>query len=81
MAADRIDGLVLAAEAIRAARVDQGGPRVLDVRYDRRLLDAGAVFGRLGDAGYGIVDIATHDARLEDIFLALTGHAPVAEDA
>lgn len=64
-----------------AARVDQGGPRVLDVRYDRRLLDAGAVFGRLGDAGYGIVDIATHDARLEDIFLALTGHAPVAEDA
>ena len=54
-------------------RIDLLDPRRLDILYDKREVQAGAVLARLADAGIGIVDVATREADLEDVFLKLTG--------
>jgi ABC-2 type transport system ATP-binding protein len=53
------------------------GERELVVTYSKDKVNAGEVLGALQAAGFGIVDVSTHEADLEDVFLSLT-RAPAA---
>lgn len=48
------------------------GERELVITYSKDKVNAGEVLGALQSAGLGIVDVSTHEADLEDIFLNLT---------
>jgi len=48
------------------------GPRTLAITYNKDKVNAGDVLAMLQRAGLGIVDVSTHDADLEDVFLNLT---------
>lgn len=56
-----------------ATRVTKLDPRRLDILYDKGRTSAGALLARLAEAGLAIVDVSTHEADLEDVFLKLTG--------
>jgi ABC-2 type transport system ATP-binding protein len=53
------------------AGLDASG-RLLTLTYDRRRHTAGALLGQLAAFGLVVVDVATRDADLEDVFLKLT---------
>ena len=48
------------------------GDRTLEITYAKDRVNAGEVLGAVQAAGYGIVDVSTKEADLEDVFLALT---------
>ncbi len=54
-------------------RIDLVAPRTLDILYDKKVVQAGAVLARLQTAGLSVVDVSTREADLEDVFLQLTG--------
>jgi ABC-2 type transport system ATP-binding protein len=53
------------------------GERTLKITYSKDKVNAGDVLSALQEAGLGVVDVSTHEADLEDIFLNLT-RAPAA---
>jgi len=55
----------------RTSLDDQG--RLLTLTYDKRETSAGAVLASVSAAGLTILDVSTHEADLEDVFLQLTG--------
>ena len=59
-------------------RVEQTGPRTLEITYRKDRANAGEVLAALGAAGLGIVDVSTRDPDLEDVFLSLTRDSAVA---
>jgi len=56
-----------------ALTVHKANARRLDICYDKQHAGAGQIFAAVTAAGYGIVDVATRGAHLEDVFLELTG--------
>jgi ABC-2 type transport system ATP-binding protein len=54
------------------ARTELKGERVLVLTYDKRDRNAGQVLAGVAAAGLGVVDVATEEADLEDVFLTLT---------
>jgi ABC-2 type transport system ATP-binding protein len=48
-------------------------PRTLVLRYPPSKISAGQLLALLQAAGYGVTDLSTREADLEDIFLKLTG--------
>lgn len=56
-------------------RVEWLGGRRLKITFDKQAVTAGRVIAALSGAGFGIVDITTQEADLEDVFLALTASA------
>lgn len=56
-----------------ARRVTRLDDRRLDILYDKRLTTAGALLASLAEGGLSVVDVSTHEADLEDVFLQLTG--------
>ncbi|MFN3387808.1 MAG: ABC transporter ATP-binding protein [Allosphingosinicella sp.] len=48
------------------------GERTLAITYRKDRVNAGEVLAALQDEGYGIVDVSTREADLEDVFLNLT---------
>ncbi|WP_373488792.1 ABC transporter ATP-binding protein [Blastomonas sp.] len=46
--------------------------RMVEISYNKDHLNAGQVMTRVREAGYGIVDVSTREADLEDVFLNLT---------
>ena len=48
------------------------GERTIAITYDKTRVNAGDVLGALASAGFGVVDVSTREADLEDVFLALT---------
>jgi ABC-2 type transport system ATP-binding protein len=54
------------------------GNRRIAISYDRQRAGAGQLLMLLGQAGYGVADVSTEEADLEDIFLHLTQEAPKA---
>jgi ABC-2 type transport system ATP-binding protein len=48
------------------------GERVIAITYNKSKVNAGEVLAALGQAGYGVVDVSTREADLEDVFLSLT---------
>lgn len=53
------------------------GERTLAITYQKDQVNAGEVLAAVQAAGFGIVDVSTREADLEDVFLNLT-RAPVA---
>jgi ABC-2 type transport system ATP-binding protein len=53
-------------------RVDQTGPRTLEVQYRKDHANAGDVLAALRREGLEIIDVSTKDPDLEDVFLSLT---------
>ncbi|MFK3889473.1 ABC transporter ATP-binding protein [Sphingomonas sp. NPDC079357] len=54
------------------------GTRTLEVTYAKDRVNAGEVLGAIQRDGYGIVDVSTKEADLEDVFLNLTRAANAA---
>ena len=48
------------------------GDRVLAITYSKDRVNAGDVLAAVGAAGFGVVDVSTKEADLEDVFLSLT---------
>jgi ABC-2 type transport system ATP-binding protein len=53
-------------------KVEVKGERVLVITYRKDQANAGEVLGAVQSGGYGIVDVSTREADLEDVFLNLT---------
>jgi ABC-2 type transport system ATP-binding protein len=60
-------------------KIELQGQRVLAVTYRKDQVNAGEVLAAIQGDGYGIVDVVTKEADLEDVFLNLTraANAPV----
>ncbi|MGC6399999.1 ABC transporter ATP-binding protein [Sphingomonas sp. FW199] len=56
-------------------KIERKGDRILDITYRKDQANAGDVLGAVQAAGYGIVDVSTREADLEDVFLNLTAAA------
>ena len=57
------------------------GERMLEISYDKDRTSAGQVLALVQAQGFGIVDVTTREADLEDVFVALTSSAASAEPA
>jgi ABC-2 type transport system ATP-binding protein len=55
------------------------GERQVEITYDKDRMNAGEVLAVIQGLGYGIVDVSTREADLEDVFVTLTS-APRSED-
>jgi len=53
-------------------RVVLKGSRTLEITYAKDRVNAGEVLAAIGTSGFGIVDVSTREADLEDVFLSLT---------
>ena len=56
-------------------RIVLKGSRTLEITYAKDRVNAGEVLAAIGGAGFGIVDVSTREADLEDVFLSLTRSA------
>ena len=54
-------------------KVELKGERTLEISYRKDQLNAGQVLAAVQAEGFGIVDVSTREADLEDVFLNLTG--------
>ena len=54
------------------------GARTLEITYDKSRVNAGEVLAAVQGDGFGIVDVSTKEADLEDVFLSLTRAANAA---
>ena len=59
-------------------KCEKVGEQVLEITYDMDRVNAGEVLGLVQGMGFGIVDVSTREADLEDIFVSLTSSAQVA---
>jgi ABC-2 type transport system ATP-binding protein len=62
-------------------RAEMLGPNRVRVAYAPSRVTSGEIFAAVQAAGYGIVDVATREADLEDVFLRLTGAEPETDAA
>jgi ABC-2 type transport system ATP-binding protein len=53
-------------------KIELKGTRTLAITYSKDKVNAGEVLGAVQADGYGIVDVSTREADLEDVFLNLT---------
>jgi len=51
------------------------GDQVLEVTYDKDRSNAGEVLSLIQGMGFGIIDVTTREADLEDVFVSLTSQA------
>ena len=65
-----LGGPIMEEAFLKAEVVD---PRRLDITYDRDKASAGQVLALVQSHGYGIEDVTTREADLEDVFVQLTG--------
>lgn len=59
--------------ALPGYAAELAGQRSVIIRYNPSEAEVGPMIAAIQRAGYGIVDIATDDSDLEDVFLQLTG--------
>ncbi|MBS0481324.1 MAG: ABC transporter ATP-binding protein [Proteobacteria bacterium] len=53
-------------------KAERAGERVIEVTYDKDRTTAGQILAQLQGEGFGIVDVSTREADLEDVFVSLT---------
>src|SRR3546814_13097135 len=58
--------------SLRFEKVELKGDRVLAITYAKDKANAGDVFAAVQAQGYGIIDVSTREAELEEVFLSLT---------
>ena len=51
------------------------GERQLEITYDKDRSNAGEILSALQTQGFGILDVTTREADLEDVFVSLTSQA------
>ncbi len=56
-------------------KVEKTGERTLAISYNKERANAGQVLDAVQASGFGIVDVATREPDLEDVFLNLTAEA------
>jgi len=56
-------------------KCERGGDRIIEVTYDKDRTTAGEILAQLQGQGFGIVDVSTREADLEDVFVSLTSEA------
>ncbi|MFZ5748664.1 MAG: ABC transporter ATP-binding protein [Pseudomonadota bacterium] len=56
----------------RFQKIERKGERVLVITYRKDSANAGDVLAAVQEDGFGIVDVSTKEADLEDVFLSLT---------
>jgi ABC-2 type transport system ATP-binding protein len=54
------------------------GERTIEITYDKDRANAGEVLAAIQAQGFGIVDVSTREADLEDVFVSLTSSAKAA---
>ena len=59
-------------EAACFQKIALKGERTLSITYSKDQVNAGEVLAAVQGAGFGIVDVSTREADLEDVFLSLT---------
>ncbi len=59
-------------------KIELKGDRTLAITYRKDIANAGEVLSAVQASGYGIVDVSTREADLEDVFLNLTRASNVA---
>jgi ABC-2 type transport system ATP-binding protein len=59
-------------QSARFQKIELKGSRVLAITYAKDKVNAGEVLAAVQADGYGIVDVSTREADLEDVFLNLT---------
>jgi ABC-2 type transport system ATP-binding protein len=59
-------------DAVCFEKVQRKDDRTIVITYSKDKVNAGQVLVALQDAGFGIVDVSTQEADLEDVFLNLT---------
>lgn len=62
-------------EAACFQKIALKGERTLSITYSKDQVNAGEVLAAVQGAGFGIVDVSTREADLEDVFLSLTRSA------
>lgn len=53
-------------------RCDRIGERTVELTYDKDQTNAGRVLALVQEQGFGIIDVTTREADLEDVFVSLT---------
>ncbi|MDE2411360.1 MAG: ABC transporter ATP-binding protein [Sphingomonadales bacterium] len=56
-------------------KYEKAGERTVEVTYDKDRTTAGEILAQLQGEGFGIVDVSTREADLEDVFVSLTSAA------
>ena len=56
------------------------GDRQLEIAYNKDVTNAGEIMARVQALGWGIVDVTTREADLEDVFVALTSVNAAGQD-
>src|SRR5262249_23491755 len=56
-------------------KCEDKGERMIEITYDKDLTNAGEVLAQVQGQGFGIVDVTTREADLEDVFVSLTSTA------
>jgi len=56
------------------------GDRQLEIAYNKDVTNAGEIMARVQALGWGIVDVTTREADLEDVFVALTSVGAAGQD-
>ncbi len=59
-------------QAVCFEKIALKGERTLEITYSKDKVNAGEVLAAVQGAGFGIVDVSTREADLEDVFLSLT---------
>ncbi|WBH15257.1 ABC transporter ATP-binding protein [Sphingomonas radiodurans] len=59
-------------QAVCFEKIALKGARTLEITYSKDKVNAGEVLAAVQAAGFGIVDVSTREADLEDVFLSLT---------
>ena len=59
-------------------KCEHAGERTLEITYDKDRANAGEVLAAVQAQGFGIVDVTTREADLEDVFVSLTSAAKAA---
>ncbi|HMT48326.1 MAG TPA: ABC transporter ATP-binding protein, partial [Novosphingobium sp.] len=56
-------------------KCERVGERTIEITYDKDSSNAGEVLALVQGQGFGIVDVTTREADLEDVFVRLTSQA------
>jgi ABC-2 type transport system ATP-binding protein len=64
--------IAVAPQSALFQKVELKAGRILSITYNKATANAGQVLAAVQDAGYGIADVSTREADLEDVFLNLT---------
>ena len=76
-----IDSMVAVIRGLRLGQISdlaKTGERMMAIAYEKAKVSAGQVLDIVQTQGFAIVDVSTHEADLEDVFVQLTSEREAA---